>query len=201
VRPRAYLDEMDLRRIHYHRFGSEEPTEFPVRTYKEVARACRLPITTCHHAIQRYLRDGHKFVDRRRNNFKSCWARKRKIQGPLAEYLLNHGVLTAWAGYSLSRRCQEIKLLGHSVTRATLSRFYRQNKVRYVVCQYQYQQARAKTIQRQVQQFAVQLARRTARGDNIVYFDETSCHMWMRKRTTWSSCYRPVKFRLNKLRG
>jgi len=25
--------------------------------------------------------------------------------------------------------------------------------------------------------------------------------MWMRRRTTWSSCYRPVKFRLNKDRG
>jgi len=127
---------MDLRRVHYFRYGSENPTEQPVRTFKEVARITRLPVATCHHAIKRYLRDGLKFVDRRRNNFRSCWDRKRKIQGPLAEYLLNYNVLTQWAGYSLGRRCQEIKLLGYSVTRATLSRFYRRNQVRYVVCQY-----------------------------------------------------------------
>jgi len=34
-----------------------------------------------------------------------------------------------------------------------------------------------------------------------VYFDETSCKMWMRQRMTWSSSARPVKFPLNMLRG
>jgi len=38
-------------------------------------------------------------------------------------------------------------------------------------------------------------------GENIIYFDETSCNLWMRQRMTWSSRAKPVKFPLNKLRG
>ena len=90
--------------------------------------------------------------------------------------------------------------MGLVVRPPTLSKFYRRNNVRYVVCKYQYQQAR-KHPPGLVRSFAIELARRTSAGENIVYFDESSCNMWMRKRTTWSSGLRPVKFPLNKVRG
>jgi len=138
LRCNAYLTEMDLRRIYYFRFGSERPKARPVRTYKEVGRLCHLPPSTCFYAIRRYINDGHKFVDRRRNNLAKCWPDKVKLKGEIAEYLLNPNVLTAWAGYSLARRCYELKQLGVSVIPDTLSKFYKRNKVRFVVCKYQY---------------------------------------------------------------
>jgi len=47
----------------------------------------------------------------------------------------------------------------------------------------------------------VELARRIARDENIVYFDETSCNMWMRKRYAWCSREDPVRMHLNQDRG
>ena len=47
----------------------------------------------------------------------------------------------------------------------------------------------------------LELARRIDRKELVVYFDETSCNMWMRKRMAWSSRDQPVKMHLNKDRG
>lgn len=47
----------------------------------------------------------------------------------------------------------------------------------------------------------VDIARRVERKELLVYFDETSCNMWMRKRMTWSTRLNPVKMTLNKDRG
>ena len=138
IRTHAYLTEMDLRRIHYFRYGSEKPTKFPIRTFKLVSRLARLPASTCFYALKRFLQDGHTYVDRRRNNFKKCWPAKVKIKGQVAEYLLNPNVLTAWAGFSLVKRCYELSQLGVNVKPNTLSKFYKSNNVKYVVCKYQY---------------------------------------------------------------
>ena len=54
TRSNAYLTEMDLRRIHFFRYGSESPSEQPVRTFKEVSRLTRLPPSTCFYAIRRF---------------------------------------------------------------------------------------------------------------------------------------------------
>ena len=98
----------------------------------------RLPASTCFYAIKRYLGDGYKFVDRWRNNFKKCWPAKVKIKGRIADYLLNPNVLSAWAGLSLVKRCHELSQLGVDVKPDTLSKFYKSNNVKYVVCKYQY---------------------------------------------------------------
>ena len=45
------------------------------------------------------------------------------------------------------------------------------------------------------------MARRIEKKQLVVYFDETSCNMWMRKRMTWSSRDEPVKMHLNRDRG
>ena len=200
IRSHRYLTEMDLRRVHFFRYGTEEPSNLRIRTFKEVSVLAKLPIATCYHALKRYERDGYRFVDRRRMNFRKAWPDKVKIKGQIAEYLLNPNVLNSWAGFSLKKRCHELSKLGVNVMTDTLSKFYKRNKVRYVVCKYQYQQAK-KHPPSKLQAFAIELAKRTAAGENIVYFDETSCNMWMRRRMTWSSQAKPVKFQLNKLRG
>lgn len=186
VRSHRYLTEMDLRRVHFFRYGTEKPARIHIRTFKEVSVLAKLPISTCFHALRRYVSDGYKFIDRRRMNFSKAWPKRVKIKGQIAEYLLNPNVLNSWAGYSLVKRCHELSQLGVNVKPDTLSQFYKRNKVRYVVCKYQYQQAK-KHPPSKLQDFAIELARRTASGENIVYFDETSCNMWMRRRLAWSS--------------
>ena len=47
----------------------------------------------------------------------------------------------------------------------------------------------------------MELAKRIEQKQLVVYFDETSCNMWMRKRMTWSHRDHPVKMHLNKDRG
>ena len=37
LRNHAYLTEMDMRRIHFYRFGTEKPSELHIRSYKEVS--------------------------------------------------------------------------------------------------------------------------------------------------------------------
>jgi len=55
----------------------------------------------------------------------------------IKEYLLSHKTLTEWAGKSLIYRVNEIRAkLGLKITPRTLSRFYRNNKVSYVVVKY-----------------------------------------------------------------
>ena len=196
LRTHAYLTAMDMRRIHYFRYGTEKPAKFPIRTFKEVGQLVRLPASTCFYALKRYIKDGYNYIDRRRNNFKKAWPKKVKIKGQIAEYLLNQNVLAAWAGFSLAKRCFELSQLGVRVIPETLSKFYRKNQVKFVVCKYQYQQAQKHPASK-LHQFAIELAKRTMAGENLVYFDETSCNLWMRQRMTWSSRVKPVKFPLN----
>ena len=129
---------MDLRRIHFFRYGTEQPSRLPIRTYREVSLIMKLPIATCCRSVKRYERDGYKYIDRRRMNLRSAWPAKTKLKGDIKEYLLNHKVLTAWVGFSLAKRVFELSKLGVSVKTYTLAEFYKRNKVRYVVCKYQY---------------------------------------------------------------
>lgn len=92
---------MDMRRMYFYRHGTEQSSDEVVRTYNEVARKLYLPISTVYQAIKRYEGDGLKFLNRRRNNFKNCNIRKRKLVGPLKDYLLSYQVLTEWAPFSL----------------------------------------------------------------------------------------------------
>ena len=72
IRRHSYLTEMDLRRIHYFRYGTEKPSKLSIRSYKEVCRLARLPASTCFYAIKRFESDNYKFVDRRRMNFRKA---------------------------------------------------------------------------------------------------------------------------------
>ena len=82
----------------------------------------------------------------------------------------------------------------------TLSLFYRRHKVTYRVVKYEFSRARTVPLS-DIQEFVVALARRIERRELIVYFDETSCNMWMRKRYSWCTRDHPVRMHLNKNRG
>ena len=65
---------------------------------------------------------------------------------------------------------------------------------------YEFSRQRKRPLE-EVRRFVVGLARRLARDENVVYFDETSCNMWMRKRYAWCTRERPVRMHLNQDRG
>ena len=60
-----------------------------------------LPLSTVYNALKRFQKDGLKFVDRRRSNFKRASEGRIKIKGPVKDYLLSHEVLTEWAHLNL----------------------------------------------------------------------------------------------------
>ena len=62
---------------------------------------------------------------------------------------------------------------------------------------YGYQQAERASSLESIQRFTLELAKKIDAGENLVYIDESSCNMWMRKRQTWTSTVRPVKMQLN----
>ena len=64
---------MDLRRIYFFRYGTENPSTEPVMSYPKIAKRLYLPVATVFNALKRYERDGMRFVDRRKNNFAKCW--------------------------------------------------------------------------------------------------------------------------------
>jgi len=67
------MNWMDLRRMYFCRYGTEGPAGPVVMSYPQVARKLYLPISTVYYGLKRYERDGHKFVDRRKTNFKKSW--------------------------------------------------------------------------------------------------------------------------------
>ena len=159
-----------------------------------------MPPATVFRALRRYTKDGLRYVDRRRLNFQKAWERRVKLRGAVKDYLLSHSVLSEWAPLSLEKWVKVLAQLGVRVAPHTLSAFYRRHKVTYRVVKYKFSRA-DKVPLAQTQGFVVELARRIERDENIVYFDETSCNMWMRKRYAWSSRDHPVRMHLNKDRG
>ena len=193
---------MDLRRMCFLRYGTERPQDGAetVATYQKIAKRLHMPPGTVFRALKRYRRDGLRYVDRKRLNFRKSWEGRVKLKGAVQDFLLSHAVLCEWAPHSLEKRVKLLAQMGVRVAPHTLSAFYRRNKVTYRVVKYEFSRARKVPLE-QTQAFVVELARRVARDENIVYFDETSCNMWMRKRYAWSTREQPVRMHLNQDRG
>ena len=132
---------MDLRRIHYLRHGTEEPSENVWLSYQAISKITRLNVATLFYALKRYKARGNKFVNGRQFNFQKAWTRQTILKGAIKDFLLSHKVLTMWVNLSLDQRCKELEHMGVCVKRDALSKFYRKNKTSYVVVKYQYQQA------------------------------------------------------------
>ena len=194
------LKWMDLRRMHYFRYGSEQQPGQVLMSYPQIAKRMYLPVSTVYNALRRFENDKLQFVDRRRTNFKRAWEGRIKIKGAVKDYLLSHEVLSEWASLSLDKRVKKLAQLGVYVRPHTLSLFYRRHKVTYRVVKYEFSRARRVPLS-DIQAFVVDLARRIERNQLIVYFDETSCNMWMRKRYSWCTRDNPVRMHLNKDRG
>jgi len=106
------MNQMDLRRMYFCRYGTEGPAGPVVMSYLQVARKLYLPISTVYYGLKRYEQDGLKFVDRRKTNFCKTWKKQIKLKGALKDYLLSYEVLTDWAPYNLEQRAKLIAALG-----------------------------------------------------------------------------------------
>jgi hypothetical protein len=107
VRPLALnahrtLTEMDIRRIHYLRHGTEQPSEKVWHTYKQIQAKTGIAPATSNYALKKYKSRGYKFVNGRRYNLKKGWERSTKLnKGAVKEFLLSHAVLSKWVGLTL----------------------------------------------------------------------------------------------------
>jgi len=108
-------------------------------SFEQIGQKLRLNASTCFSALKRYKANGFKYINHRKANWTKAWTTNEKIKGDVKSYLLSHDTLSKWAGYSLKRRCQMLhQEKGLKVKADTLSKFYRKNRVKYVVVKYQY---------------------------------------------------------------
>jgi transposase len=81
-----------------------------------------------------------------------------------------------------------------------LRNFYVKHKIGLYATNYVYQQSRnAKT--NDLRRFAIEIGDLVEKDKPIVYFDESSFNMWMRKSKTWMRYNEPIPVVLNKTRG
>ena len=138
LRAHHQLSEMDVRRIHFMRHGTEEASENVCMSYRQIGKAMNMYAGTCYFALRRYEKNGLKLVNGRKLNLQSAWERQTKLKGAVKDYLLSQKVLQEWIGMSLDWRCRELLSMGVSIGRNALSAFYKRNRVTYVVVGYKY---------------------------------------------------------------
>ena len=85
------------------------------------------------------------------------------------------------------------------ISTSTLRQFYKKHKVKYLRVSYQYYQALTRGPQ-QKYNFAVRLAQLRDRNEIVVYLDEASFHLWLKKTHTWTRADRPVRILLGQNR-
>ena len=108
-------------------------------SYLKIGKKLHLSPSSCFTALERYKQNGNRFINKRLTNWSKAWARNRKIKGADKEFLLSRATLQRWAGYSLVKRCQMIfEERGLKVNKNTLCKFYKDNRVGFVVVKYQY---------------------------------------------------------------
>ena len=100
---RRTLTEMDVRRIHFLRHGSEQPSEAVWHTFKQIQARTGVHPATSFFALRQYKAQGYKFVNGKRYNLRKAWERSTKLnKGAVKEFLLSHAVLSKWVGFTLA---------------------------------------------------------------------------------------------------
>jgi len=90
--------------------------------------------------------------------------------------------------------------LGVKIRPNTLRYFYIKHNIKNRVVGFTYQQA-VNRSQTPMMKFSLHLARLVQQRKPVVYFDESSFHMWMRNTRTWTPSDYSVKWEYPKFRG
>lgn len=113
---------------------------------------------------------------------------------------MDYDVLQKWSGLTLSQRIRLIER-DHNIVLGgcTLRDFYRKHEIKYLQVSYMYYQAFKKSPQARWN-YAVKIAQLIHQKQILVYFDEASFHLWLKKTHTWSKVGRPVRIILGQNR-
>ena len=122
-----------------------------------------------------------------------------------SNYLLRNQTLEDWRGMSLVERVCKLREVSNGecvVTGQTLGNFYRNNGIRNRKVQYTVftPQTNLAILQQQVY-FVKSLAQEMYNGMDVVYFDETTMHLWQKNVKTWHRPEKPIKIRLSQQRS
>jgi transposase len=198
--PRAYhnLSEREVQEMVLARYGSLTDFSRVARTVREVAERHRRPQMTVQYALQKWRERG-RHEDRRRHN--GAHVQFKVDRAGLRELLLQPATLRQWSGFTLAERCQILRQhFQVDISLWSLRYFYAKHGVRNLSTNFAYRQSLA-ADPADVRAFAVRLAELVRRGEPLVYFDESSFHMWLRRSRTWMLPEHPVPLVLNQLRG
>jgi hypothetical protein len=139
------------------------------------------------------------FMDLRKYNGTNN--KRLKILPKVSKYLLDPKVLQRWASLGLQQRCLQLSLdLEVNIHPNTLRDFYVKHNIRNRVVGFTYQQALNRS-KAPIMAFSLHLARLVQQKKSLVYFDESSFHMWMRNSKTWTPPDYSVKWAYPKFRG
>ena len=155
-----------------------------------IARELLLRQPTVFQAIKRMkLRNGHHIDARILNGRKTV----RKITPAVEKLLLDHKTLQSWSGLFIRQRIMLLRA-NHNVHigDSTLKDFYKKHKVKYLRVSYQYHQGLAVSPELRYN-FAVRLAELRDKNQILIYIDEASFHLWLKKTHTWTHADRPVR--------
>jgi hypothetical protein len=98
----------------------------------------------------------------------------------IKDWLLDDKRLFEWRIHTLDQRCEEIKRLKNiDVTRPTLAKFYRINRVSFRVGTYRYWDTRTpqETFNARMR-FVIRLIRTLDSGKEVIFVDETTFNKW-----------------------
>jgi transposase len=197
--PRAYhnVSEQEVKLWVQARYGSLTDFSHWHEPIKSIAERFHRRDMTVHYAIKKWReRGGHVDLRFRNGN------REFKVERfGLRDLLLHPETLRCWSGFTLAERCATLRQhYGVDIGWWALRYFYRKHGVRNLSTNFAYRQSLA-ADPADVRAFAVRLAELVDSREPLVYFDESSFHMWLRRSRTWMFPSDPVPIVLNQLRG
>ena len=91
------------------------------------------------YAFKKYKRDGYRWVNRMKGNFKPHHVKRRKITGIIADYLRSQATLESWSQYNIVERCKLLEQqTGLRVERKTLMAFYHRHGIKFRAVGFRY---------------------------------------------------------------
>ena len=168
-------------------------------SFKKIGQLLRCPPNTAYVTLKRYLQNDGQLIDKRRYNGRNSG--RLKIVPRISRHLLDPKVLQQWGFMGLQQRCLQIERdFDVKIKPNTLREFYVKHNVKNRVVGFRYQQAQNRS-EKPLMTFSLHLARLVREKKPLVYFDESSFHMWMRSTRTWTTPDCAVKWAYPKFRG
>ena len=116
---------------------------------------------------------------------------------------MSHNLLEKLMPFNLTQRCIWLRNeWGVNIHKNALSYHYRRLGVRFLTTKYHFTFAGSRSHKlTEQQEFVAQHIDWLRRNKEVIYFDETSVHLWQQKMKVWRTSAYPMNCYLNKIRG